>query len=124
MTEFDKMIREAAKVGANFPGHYAVIGWSCGMICINLTVVDVRTSKIYNTPFLGIADGPGCPDRFYDDERRLVYIRPDSRLLILRGAPEDYDAGGGGFHDSPCSTRYYVWRKHRLVLLREVFPRN
>ena len=118
---FYERLHGAVKAGANFAGHYAVVGWSCGMICINMAILDVRTGKIYHTPFVGIGDGP-CPDDFYGAERRLVEFRLDSRLFVIRGTAEDFGPAHM-FHDAPCSTRYYVWRKNRLVLLRELFPR-
>ena len=120
--QFRKRIREAAGKGPNFAGHYSVVGWSCGMICINLTVVNVKTGRIHDTPFMGIGDGP-CPTGFYEKERRLVHFKMNSRLLILRGAAEDFGPAGM-FHDAPCSTRYYVWKANRLVLVKEVFAGN
>lgn len=121
-TQFAKRIRRAGKKGPNFAGHYAVVGWSCGMICINIAIVNIKTSKIHNTPFMGIGDGP-CPAGFYDEERRLVDFRLDSRLLILRGTPEDFGPAGAVV-DSPCSTRFYSWKGERLILVREMRASN
>jgi hypothetical protein len=115
---FDRRIREAAKNGANFAGHYAVVGWSCGMICVNIAIVDTRTGKIHGTPFLGIGDGP-CPGSYSLEKPKLVEFKANSRLLILRGAAEDLDQDGT-FHDAPCSTRYYVWKKNHFALVKEV----
>jgi hypothetical protein len=118
MAQFQRRIRQAAKKGANFAGRYAIVGWSCGMICVNLAIVDNRTGKIHGTPFIGIGDGP-CPDSYNAEKPKLIEFRTDSRLLILRGAAED-PGKDGTFHDAPCSTRYYVWKKNRLVLIKEV----
>jgi len=120
--QFRKRIREAARKGPNFAGHYSVVGWSCGMICINLALVNVKSGRTHNTPFMGIGDGP-CPTGFYEQGRRLVHFKMNSRLLILRGTAEDYGPAGM-FHDAPCSTRYYVWKTKRLVLVKEVFARK
>ncbi|MEA2922831.1 MAG: hypothetical protein QOF07_2798 [Bradyrhizobium sp.] len=115
--QFRKRIRDAAKTGPNFAGHYAIVGWSCGMICLNLAIVDVKTNRIYDLPFVGIADGP-CPAGFYHDDRILVDFRRNSRLMIVRGSTEE--KGPEGVQDQPCSTRYYVWKRNRLVLLRKL----
>ena len=115
---FNHRIRRAARGGANFAGRYAIVGWSCGFICVSLAVVDVRTGSIYDLPFSGVGDGP-CPDRFYGDERKLVEFRRDSRLLIVRGTAEGI-VSGNSIVDAPCATRYYAWRRNRLVLLREI----
>lgn len=114
--QFRGRLRTAAKSVPNFAGHLAIVGVSCGMICLNLFVVDVRTNRIYDLPFVGIADGP-CPENFYNGSRILADFRPNSRLLVLRGSTEEW--GSDGVQDQPCSTRYYVWRHNRLVLLRK-----
>ena len=116
--QFNNRSRKAARGQSNFAGHYAIVGWSCGFVCVNLVIVDTRTGTIHHTPFVGIGDGP-CPDSYRQGTTPLVDFRPDSRLLILRGAAEDVSPGGTSFHDAPCSTRYYVWRRNRLVLVRE-----
>ena len=118
---FNNRLRKAAKNRPNFAGHYAIIGWSCGMICVNLAIVDTRTGKIYDTPFIGIGDGP-CPDSYRATKAKLIEFRTDSRLLVVRGSAEDLRPGNT-FEDAPCSARYYVWTKNRLVLVREEFYR-
>lgn len=114
---FNRRIRDAARDGANFAGRYAIVGWSCGGICISLRVVDVPTGRIYRMPF-SVGDGP-CPVGFYGGERKLIEFRGDSRLLIVRGTVEGVRSGNSR-EDFPCGTRYYVWRRNRLVLLREI----
>jgi hypothetical protein len=120
-SQFQNRIRAAAKAGPNFAGHYAIVGWSCGMICYQLAVVDVNSGKrLRGLPFEGIADEP-CPRNYTDDG--LVSFRLNSRLLILRGSTEEW--GPDGVQDQPCSTRYYVWQHNRLVLLRKIIaPEN
>ena len=118
---FRNRLRKAAKAGVNFAGHYAIVGWSCGMICVNLAIVDTRTGKIYGTPFVGVGDGP-CPDSYRATKAKLIEFRTDSRLLVVRGSAE-YPRPGNTFEDAPCSARYYVWRENRLLLIREEFYR-
>ena|SRR2546429_3487058 len=115
--QFRSRVRAAAKSGPNFAGHLAIVGVSCGMICLNLFLVDLRTNRIHDLPFAGIADGP-CPENFYNGSRILADFRINSRLLILRGSTEEW--GSDGVQDQPCSKRYYVWRGNRLVLLRKI----
>ena len=81
-SRFKQRIRQAAKKGANYAGNYAIVGWSCGMICVGVAIVDVRTLKVYDAPFVGVSDA--CPPTFFPKERRLLYFRLDSRLLINR----------------------------------------
>ena len=120
--QFRKRIRDAARKGPNFAGHHSIVGSSCGMICINLVVVNVKTGKIYDTPFMGIGDGP-CPVGFFENKRELLHFKANSRLLILRGSAEDHGPGNT-VNDARCSTRYYVWKSNNLVLVKEIFPAN
>jgi len=106
--QFRKRVRAAANSRPNFAGHLAIVGVSCGMICLNLFLVDVATKRIYDFPFLGIADGP-CPKDFYHGSPILADFRTNSRLIVFRGSTEE--AGPEGVQDQPCSYRYYVWRK-------------
>jgi hypothetical protein len=116
---FNRRIRHAARGGANFAGRYAVVGWSCGFICISLAVVDVPTGRVYRMPFSGVGDGP-CPAGFYGDEKQLFEFRGDSCLVVVRGTAEGIDSGGS-IEDAPCATRYYVWRRFAQQLTTECY---
>jgi hypothetical protein len=61
------VIREGAKAGVNFAGHYTVVTIGCGTSCIRAVVIDRMTGKVQFTPV-----GPGLG----------VAIRVDSALLI------------------------------------------
>lgn len=64
------VIREGARGGVNFAGHYAVIQTGCGTDCWNVTLVDLRSGYIFDFPLGG--------EQYYD--LGLDY-RPGSRLL-------------------------------------------
>ena len=44
------MLREGAKVGVNFAGHYTVVMWGCGVPCKQLALIDRRTGTVYFFP--------------------------------------------------------------------------
>lgn len=60
-------IASAAKKGANFAGHYAVVEWGCGSNCQEHAVVDVATGK---TIAFGIASEAGL--KFTADSNVIV----------------------------------------------------
>jgi len=43
-------IRNGAKHGPNFAGHYTVVDWGCGTSCGIYVIVDARTGTIYEPP--------------------------------------------------------------------------
>src|ERR1051326_4698381 len=112
--EFQGHIRAAAKEGPDFAGHYAIVGWSCGMVCVNMAIVDVQTGKIYDTPFVGVGQ---C--RIQDQQ--LLSFRLNSRLLVLTGSLEIPDEKNATFSDGPCGRFYYVWDGSNLKLIRSVW---
>jgi hypothetical protein len=111
VTETDRMfrttIRQAARKGPNFAGHYSVAYWGRGSGLTSFVVVDVITGHVYDSAPFGFFDVPfrgAYTGRQYEG---LVY-RPDSRLLVADGCPEN----------GKCGTYYYEWKKNSFTLLR------
>jgi hypothetical protein len=103
--QFRTVIRNGARKGANFAGHYAIVEWGCGTACVQMAVVDVRSGNVYGGPFaealyLGMGD---------DDSLGTFYHR-DSSLLVLRGCLDWKDSGAF----------YYVCTGARFKLLRKI----
>src|SRR5947208_3010419 len=48
---FRTRIREAAKGGPNFAGHYTIVEWGCGTSCISVAISDTETGMVYEGPF-------------------------------------------------------------------------
>jgi hypothetical protein len=108
--QLNSRLREAAKEGPDFAGHYAVVQWGCGSNCVNMVIVDVQTGSIYSTPFLGVAGGFSVP---------LTY-RLDSRLFVVTGRLEIVDVRDHSFHDGPFRRFFYYWNGNRLKLVTSV----
>jgi len=108
---FRTRIREAAANGPNFAGHYTIAKWGCGSACVSGVVVDAQTGKIHSMPFsilgfgfaLKSADGASWVDYSF----RPLEFRVNSRLLIVRGCPEDDN----------CGAYYYEWTGFGFRLL-------
>jgi hypothetical protein len=109
---FRTVIREQAKQGANFAGHYTVVEIGCGAACVELAVVNAKTGDVYFQPF---------PIMFgmMEDQQELLrnypqQYRRDSRLLIAFGSPKN---GGKGMY-------FYKWEKNRFRLIYTALKKN
>lgn len=94
-------LREGARKGPNFAGHYTVVTWGCGSNCEVNAVVDARTGRAY--------DGFG-------DERGTDFKINSSLIVADAGRPAD------GSRDDPTTTlpvRYYVWQDNHFKLIYE-----
>jgi hypothetical protein len=114
VSDFEKLLRETAKEGPNFAGHFVVEEWSCGSFCTGLAIVDSETTKLHYVTF---NVSYFCPE--HDGGSALEY-ELDSRLLIARGAIETYSTNS--FVDGPCGRFYYKWDGHSLKLIHSVVP--
>jgi len=103
-------IREQAKQGANFAGHYTLIRIGCGAATVCPAIVDSRTGMVFFPRALRSATAL-LMDTGTTNVRPLNYKR-DSRLLIVVGSPnEDMKKDG---------MIYYVWRADKLTPIRFV----
>jgi hypothetical protein len=97
--EFRTAIRDGAKAGPNFAGHYTVVSWGCGSSCFQLAVVDAITGRVYDAPFSVMTYPLSVEDP--------LHYRVNSSLLVLQGCPEEDN----------CATRFYRWDNGKLTLL-------
>ncbi|HEY1758972.1 MAG TPA: hypothetical protein VGG72_26600 [Bryobacteraceae bacterium] len=107
VADFNREIREVAKDGPNFAGHFVVEAFTCGSLCTEFVVVNVETAEIHFLPF---DVSYFCSDYVLGTE--LVY-RLDSRLLIVNGAIETHDSAGREIW-GPCGKSYFEWDGHAL----------
>lgn len=94
---FRTNLRNAAKKGVNFAGHFILMTMGCGTNCTDSAIIDARNGKVFFPdelgPFMfGLCDLP-------DDTETFVY-RANSRLLVLSGM-----RGEGG----RCGIYYLEW---------------
>jgi len=110
---FRTMIRNGAAEGPNFAGHLTIARWGCGSSCWMIAVIDARTGgMIHDLPeFFSFATHP-FPDGTALSQSGFepLSYRLDSRLLIMRGCPNEED----------CSLRYYEWTGSKFRLLRKL----
>jgi len=92
---FRTMLRNGAKEGPNFAGHFTVVQWGCGTNCLSGAIVDAKTGEVYQLPALG-------KERADYFESEWLHFRPDSRLMIVCSHCREWLIGD-------CDQRYFVW---------------
>jgi hypothetical protein len=102
--EYRTRIRNGAKEGPNFAGHYTVISWGCGTSCGVYVIVDAQTGQVYWPPEIS----RGVELNVAEPEYRL-----NSTLMVVASCPppEIY-----GYKD--CKRMYYSWIGSKFSLLK------
>ena len=100
--EYRTLVRNAAKAGPNFAGHYSVAEWGCGTGCHGFVVVDVVTGIVYDPPFRDINfHQPEVADHWENHEpqwwclsnHEVVEFRNNSDLLVVEGCLDNHQCG-------------------------------
>lgn len=110
---FRTNLRNAAKEGVNFAGHYILTTWGCGTNCAVSAIIDARNGRVFFPDQLegsgfGFCDLP-------DDTEPLVY-RADSRLLVLSG----FKGGDLNEERGRCGIYYLEWTGRNFRQVRFV----
>jgi len=102
---FRTMLRETARRGVEFAGHYALSYWGCGSECAQIGIVDLRTGRSYVSPFWITGMG--------------VKTQPDSRLLVVNDPAEVAKHFGdlGAPIPDGYQPEYYLWTGRKLLLI-------
>lgn len=79
---FRTNLREAAKGGVNFAGHYTIATWGCGTNCTESGVIDQRNGRVF---FPRQLEGVGNGLAAWSDDLETLVFKPESNLLILNG---------------------------------------
>ena len=107
------VLREGAKGGPNFAGHYTIVTWGAGLATFSMAVVDARTGRVYFPPFEEVgASSHGLPviDKGHNPAWRI-----DSKLFAFAGMPDWDERKGEGLY-------LYTFDRGRFRLIR--FVRN
>ena len=102
------VIRNGAKEGPNFAGHYTIVVWGCGMNCMQLAIVDARTGEVYFPPNLMQVNF------LFENTEEPLQFQTNSRLLIVLGTM----VGTGD--DWRTGRYYYEWKNNRLKLVHAI----
>lgn len=96
---FRTALRNGAKQGPNFAGHYTVVMWGCGSSCQVVAIVDAKTGSVYMP---GVIAEAGAK---YEIDSQLLVVNP----------PEDITDVYGNNPPDWLKSQYYVWENNQLV---------
>ena len=99
---FRTNLRNAAKEGVNFAGHYVLTTWGCGTNCSQSAIIDARNGRVFFPDQLE-GDGVGFCD--LPDETEPIVHKANSRLLILSG----FKGGDLDRENGRCGIYYLEW---------------
>ncbi len=94
---FRTQLRTQSKEKPDFAGHYRIAAWGCGTRCIDWGLVDAKSGQVV------MGDHYGDVDLIHVMDEPLMY-RPDSRLFVILGAPNEKPAREG--------YTYLLWTGH------------
>jgi hypothetical protein len=104
------VIREEAKLGPDFAGHYKLVRIGCGAATVCVAMLDAATGKVSFPPKLKSATALLFDTGRIDVE--ILNYRRNSRLLIVAGSPNEDERRTG--------LSYYLWSAGELRLVRFV----
>lgn len=101
---FRTKLREGAKEGPNFAGHYTVVSWHCGTECQAVAIVDAKTGRVYFAPF-STSEG----SEFRIDSALFIANSPEA----IKRRKQDPMTDPEWCRDS----YYYRWENSHFVLI-------
>lgn len=99
---FRTNLRNAAKEGVNFAGHYILTTWGCGTNCSVSAIIDARSGKVF---FPDQLEGAGFGFCELPDDTEPIVFKADSRLLVLSG----FKGGDLNLKNGRCGIYYLEW---------------
>jgi hypothetical protein len=114
--QYRTVLRRGAAEGANFAGHYSVVGWGCGISCVTFAVVNLKNGNvIFPDDFTSDVGNHLSADDFEPDASSGFWglrYKIDSRLLIVVGMLDEDENREGAF--------YYILEKDKLKKIYSV----
>jgi hypothetical protein len=99
---FRTNLRNSAKEGVNFAGHFVVSNWGCGTNCSETAIIDARNGRVY---FPSILEGAGFGFCEIPDDAEPIVYKPNSRLFVLNG----FKGGELEKPNAKCGVYYLEW---------------
>lgn len=101
---FRTNLREAAKGGVNFSGHYTIATWGCGTNCTESGIIDQRNGRVF---FPRQLEGVGNGLAAWSDDLETLVFKPESNLLILNGLVGGSDLN---YTNPKQGIHYLLWK--------------
>jgi len=107
---FRTMLRQTARQGVRFAGHYAIDYWGCGTNCARIGIVDLNNGRAYVSPFyVGIAGG---------GQHKSIKTIAGSKLVLVND-PEVVREEYGDPAPEEFAPGYFLWTGRQLLPIRE-----
>jgi hypothetical protein len=87
-------LREGAKAGPNFAGHFTLVAWGCGSSCQEWAILDARTGRVFDWLVRSTAGA-----EFYPNSRLLIVDSP-KRVAELFGRKVPLECAACGTPDA------------------------
>ena len=101
------MLRNEAKSGPNFAGHFTLARWGCGAGCISWAIIDAANGVVWFPPFT-VSDAFDLSDP--ELAQHSIDFKINSELIVANGARNELGAG----------KYYYRWHDNKLSLLHSI----
>jgi len=99
---FRTVLRDGAKEGVNFNGHYHIERWGCGSNCIEWAVIDLATGRVWMAP--APVESWWSPEEQPENTPDWMEFYPGSALLYVHESL-------GRRNDRTFDTRHvYLWK--------------
>jgi len=112
--DFRTRYRNLYKSSLNFAGHYIVDTVGCGVGCVFLLKLDVKTGKPAEWDVTSGEDVTECAEDYRDAKGEVVdkgyYFKPNSRLFVVTGQ----------MPGNECGARYYLETNGKMTLIKEI----
>jgi hypothetical protein len=107
---FRTMLRQSARQGVRFAGHYAIDYWGCGTNCARIGIVDLNNGRAYVSPFyVGIAGG---------GQHKSIKTAAGSKLVLVND-PEVVREEYGDPAPEEFAPGYFLWTGNQLLPIRK-----
>jgi hypothetical protein len=114
---FKTVLRQQAKKGANFAGHYTMAVFGCGMDSFLVAVIDEKTGHVYWPPFgcISLAGGFGITLPEGKGDSPNPAFRIDSRLFLTVGIEDKEEAD-----PKDRAVQFWIFDSGRFTLLYSI----
>jgi len=112
------VLRNQAKDGPNFAGHYTMVVEGCGLDSFLVAVVDAKTGDVYWPPFhcITLAGGFGIPfPEGKGDRPPNPAFRLDSKLFVVAGVEDSEHA-----KSQDRSVQFWVFDRGKFELIYSI----
>jgi hypothetical protein len=107
-------LREGARRGVNFAGHYKLHTWSCGTSCLQTAFIDAKTGNVFFPAELNGFIACYYGTQPVESLEEALRFQKGSRLIVMSG----YPMSERGKDEPKKGLYYYEWTGTDLKLIK------